>query len=228
MKILLLEDDVILNEIIEEFLLSLNYDVITAFDGNIAEELIYEESFDLLLFDVNIENMVDYWIAESYVTNNDIINCRFFWHNDIDNGRLHFIFYDLDYAWYNYTKNYYNFILDPNGMQIGFYSDTSFLRNIIKNKEFQKTFLERLNYNLRNTWKKENILKRINEIYNNLLPEMERNQKRWGLTINRWNESIENLKKYVNEREKYLLSTTKSQFNLSNSQMKEYFGDLYE
>ena len=28
MKILLLEDDVILNEIIEEFLLSLNYDVI--------------------------------------------------------------------------------------------------------------------------------------------------------------------------------------------------------
>ena len=47
MKILLLEDDVILNEIIEEFLLSLNYEVITAFDGNIAEELIYEESFDL-------------------------------------------------------------------------------------------------------------------------------------------------------------------------------------
>jgi DNA-binding response OmpR family regulator len=30
MKILLLEDDVILNEIIEEFLLSLNYEVITA------------------------------------------------------------------------------------------------------------------------------------------------------------------------------------------------------
>ena len=42
MKILLLEDDVILNEIIEEFLLSLNYEVITSFDGNISEELIYE------------------------------------------------------------------------------------------------------------------------------------------------------------------------------------------
>ena len=54
MKILLLEDDVILNEIIEEFLLSLEHEVISTFDGNIAEELIYEESFDLLLFDVNI------------------------------------------------------------------------------------------------------------------------------------------------------------------------------
>lgn len=60
MKILLLEDDVILNEIIEEFLLSLNYEVITAFDGNIAEELIYEESFDLLLFDVNIPNITGF------------------------------------------------------------------------------------------------------------------------------------------------------------------------
>ena len=39
MKILLLEDDVILNEIIEEFLLTLNYEVITAFDGNIAEAI---------------------------------------------------------------------------------------------------------------------------------------------------------------------------------------------
>ena len=54
MKILLLEDDVILNEIIEEFLLSLEHEVISTFDGNIAEELIYEENFDLLLFDVNI------------------------------------------------------------------------------------------------------------------------------------------------------------------------------
>ena len=70
MKILLLEDDVILNEIIEEFLLSLNYDVITAFDGNIAEELIYEESFDLLLFDVNIPNITGFELLKNIRQNN--------------------------------------------------------------------------------------------------------------------------------------------------------------
>ena len=70
MKILLLEDDVILNEIIEEFLLSLNYVVITAFDGNIAEELIYEESFDLLLFDVNIPNITGFELLKNIRQNN--------------------------------------------------------------------------------------------------------------------------------------------------------------
>lgn len=65
MKILLLEDDVILNEIIEEFLLSLNYEVISAFDGNKAEELIYEENFDLLLFDVNIPNITGFELLKN-------------------------------------------------------------------------------------------------------------------------------------------------------------------
>ena len=70
MKILLLEDDVILNEIIEEFLLTLNYEVITAFDGNKAEELIYEENFDLLLFDVNIPNITGFELLKNIRQNN--------------------------------------------------------------------------------------------------------------------------------------------------------------
>lgn len=57
MKILLLEDDFILNEIIEEFLLSLKYEVTVCFDGQDALEIIYEEQFDLFLFDVNVPNL---------------------------------------------------------------------------------------------------------------------------------------------------------------------------
>lgn len=57
MKILLLEDDLILNEIIEEFLQSLGYDVAIAYDGNKALELIYEQQFDLFLLDVNVPNI---------------------------------------------------------------------------------------------------------------------------------------------------------------------------
>lgn len=53
MKILLLEDDLILNEILEEHLLSQNYTVKTVFTGIEAQELVYSQKFDLLLFDVN-------------------------------------------------------------------------------------------------------------------------------------------------------------------------------
>ena len=57
MKILLLEDDTLLNEIIEEFLEELDYEVVSTFDGQEALETIYEESFDLLLLDVNVPSL---------------------------------------------------------------------------------------------------------------------------------------------------------------------------
>ncbi|MCM1370332.1 MAG: CotH kinase family protein [Clostridium sp.] len=186
------------------------------------------ENFNYIKEKINIENMADYWIAELFVTNNDIINCRFFSHKDVANGKLHFIFYDLDYAWYNYSKNYYNYILNPNGMQEGFNLDTSLLRNMMKNSEFKKIFLQRLSYNLNNTWKTENVLRKLDEIYNYILPEMERDGKRWGYSLSDWNNKIDKLKDYINKRTSYLLKHTKSQFGLSDTEMKEYFGDLWK
>ena len=53
-KILLLEDDVTLNETIEEFLQEHQFDVTAAYDGEEASDLIYEQSFDLFLLDVNV------------------------------------------------------------------------------------------------------------------------------------------------------------------------------
>ncbi len=57
MRILLIEDDIILSEIIEEYLQKLNHDVVCSFDGYEAESLCFDEKFDLLLIDVNIPNL---------------------------------------------------------------------------------------------------------------------------------------------------------------------------
>jgi len=53
-KILLLEDDVNLNETIEEFLQEEGFEVVCAYDGQSANEIMYENSFDLFLLDVNV------------------------------------------------------------------------------------------------------------------------------------------------------------------------------
>jgi len=57
MKILLLEDDIILNELVEEFLISLGHEIICEFDGMEALSTIDEDSFDLLLLDVGIPTL---------------------------------------------------------------------------------------------------------------------------------------------------------------------------
>lgn len=57
MKILLLEDDVILQEIIEEFLHEQGYEVESFFDGEKALDAITTSSYDMLLLDVNVPNI---------------------------------------------------------------------------------------------------------------------------------------------------------------------------
>ena len=54
MKILLLEDDLMLSEVIVEHLEEYGYKVTALYDGIAAEDLLFEEKFDLLLLDVNV------------------------------------------------------------------------------------------------------------------------------------------------------------------------------
>ena len=53
-KLLLLEDDMNLNETISDFLKDEDFEVISTYSGEEAQETIYENNFDLLLLDVNV------------------------------------------------------------------------------------------------------------------------------------------------------------------------------
>jgi len=53
-RILLLEDDANLNETVTEFLEEQGYEVISVYDGNEAQEKLYESRYDLLLLDINV------------------------------------------------------------------------------------------------------------------------------------------------------------------------------
>ncbi len=53
-KIFLLEDDMALHETVREYLEEEGYDVTGVFDGDAAEEALYESVFDLLILDVNV------------------------------------------------------------------------------------------------------------------------------------------------------------------------------
>lgn len=73
MKILLLEDDIILNELVEEFLVSLGYTVSCEYDGIEALDTIYANSFDILLLDVGIPSLNGFeLLAELRVNKNKL------------------------------------------------------------------------------------------------------------------------------------------------------------
>jgi len=57
MRIFLMEDDLLVNEIIEEHLIEQGHTIKIAFNGTKAEEILYSEVFDLLLLDVNVPDI---------------------------------------------------------------------------------------------------------------------------------------------------------------------------
>lgn len=71
MKILLMEDDIILNEIISEHLTENKHQVTSCFDGIDAQEKLYSQTFDLLLLDVNVPNLTGFEILKD-IRNKDI------------------------------------------------------------------------------------------------------------------------------------------------------------
>ena len=62
-----------------------------------------------------------------------------------------------------------------------------------------------------------------------LTPEIEKDRARWGYSVNGWKSSVQKLYDYVKDgaRDKNVLKDIKSYFNLSDAQMKEYFGNRW-
>ncbi len=190
-----------------------------------THDMTKKSNYEYVKGKVNINSLIDFWVGEIYTTNYDIINSRAFSHPDIDDGKLHFIYYDLDYSMFFPMNDYYTFMTNPEGMS-DFKVPTVFMTNMFKSKEFQSDFVERLSWNLKNIWNEKNILKQLDSIYKSLEPEMERNQKRWGMTLKDWNDSVDVIRDFVKKREGYLLKQTKSFFKLSSADMDKYFGEL--
>ena len=57
MKILLLEDDIMLNEAISLYLESIGHNIISTKDGNECLDILQKEVFDLLILDINVPNI---------------------------------------------------------------------------------------------------------------------------------------------------------------------------
>lgn len=190
---------------------------------NIANEANYRYIIERL----DIINFIDYWIAETYVTNNDIVNCRFFQSSQID-GKWRYIFYDLDFAWYNKNQNYYvTHLTNPRGIGNDGDFENDLLRALFKNSTFRNLWLERLSYHMKNTWNTKVVTDRINELYAVLQPEMRRNCSRWGISYDYWVQSVRELKTYASVRGSKILTQTKSFFGLSDARMKQLFGDMW-
>jgi DNA-binding response OmpR family regulator len=65
MKILLLEDDILLNEAIAQYLFSEGHNITPVRDGDVCLNVLQEQTFDLLILDINVPNIDGLSIVET-------------------------------------------------------------------------------------------------------------------------------------------------------------------
>ena len=189
-----------------------------------------KSNYEKIKNQVDIENLCDFWIAEMWSNNYDIINVRYFRNPNVDNGKWKYVFYDLDSAFYNYRAGQYGIAYYARAGGIWNYNSlpTTLLNNLMKNSDFRKTFLERLSYNLKNTWSSKNFSKKIDDVIKEISEdEIKRNLSRWDvISYSGWKSNVSNLKEFAKLRNKAIVEEAKSYFGLSSAEVKKYFGDV--
>jgi hypothetical protein len=206
---------------------SKKYKAMMSFINN--NSLSKQANYNKIKEQIDIENLCDFWIAEIWSNNYDIVNTRYFSNPKVDNGKWKFVFYDLDSGFYNYKEGQYGFNYYTRSAGIGYGNfSTALLRNLMKSSEFKKTFLERLSYNLKNTWSTKNFTAKVDEIVKEVgTNEIKRNLKRWNVcSYSEWQSHVTNLKDFAKKRNASIVKEAKSYFGLSNAEVKKYFGDV--
>lgn len=191
-----------------------------------SNSLSNSKNYEKIKEQIDIQSFSDFWIGEIYTANYDILNTRYFSNPLVDNGKWKYIFYDIDSGFFRTTQNTFNEYTNPSGMG-SWNFPTVLLRNMMKSSEFKSTFLERLSYNLNNTWAYKNVEKRIDEVIDEIgKDEFKKNAERWGNSYSHWEKSIKSMKTFAKNRNSYVVKYAKTYFNLSSSDVKKYFGDV--
>lgn len=191
-----------------------------------SNSLSNSKNYEKIKEQIDIQSFSDFWIGEIYTANYDILNTRYFSNPLVDNGKWKYIFYDIDSGFFRTTQNTFNEYTNSSGMGSWNFS-TVLLRNMMKSSEFKSTFLERLSYNLNNTWAYKNVEKRIDEVIDEIgKDEFKKNAERWGNSYSHWEKSIKSMKTFAKNRNSYVVKYAKTYFNLSSSDVKKYFGDV--
>ncbi len=199
-----------------------------------------KDNYDYICSKIDIINFADFWIAQMYCVNPDVHNVRYFCSPEIDGGKWKYIYYDMDHGFRLPNINYYpTYLCNPYGMTgwVNNTYDNALPRELFKNSEFRKLWLERLAYHLNNALSKEKLTASYEYIKGLYKDDIARDRDRWKNnydpiintypSMSLYKSQLKIIENFIARRQKIVLRQTKDYFSLSEQQMKEIFGDLW-
>ena len=196
-----------------------------------------EENYRYVCERMDVLNYIDLKIFQAYSGNIDLHNVRYYVSNDPESdGKWRWIFYDQDFAFRDLGSSV------ARTVEEGYtFISNSLFRNLLKNPEFKDLYLSRTAELFGSALSADTVLARINELYEEALPEMERHCERWSLSFDNWKYEVDTLRRIVSDsgsiegrsglsrggsRIAQVLENLKSTLSLTTAEFDKYFGSL--
>lgn len=159
---------------------------------------------------MDVQNFMDYQIAQIYFDNRDAGGNIRFWRPQTEDGRWRWILYDTDWGFglHNklaYKSNSLDFHTTPNGPSWPNPPWSTFiLRKLLENPSFRDAFVNRFADHLNTSFQPYRVETKIEDLYKQIQPEIPRHLDRWNLSHSRWEDQVELLHKFGRERSNYV------------------------
>jgi len=180
------------------------------------------ENFAYIESKMEVENFMDYEIAEIFFDNQDAGGNIRFWKSKAPDGKWRWILYDTDWGFglhdsKAYANNSLAFHTAPDGPAWPNPPWSTFiLRKLLENPEFKRAFINRFADQLNTDLASFQVEQQIDSFQRLYEPEMPRHLERWNLSSERWLKEIEKLRVFARQRPEYVRMHIMEQFDVGD------------
>ena len=180
-----------------------------------------EEYYRYIEENVDLESLADWLICEIYCGNSDIMNNVRYARTSENGGKWQHCFFDLDWT----------FLVHGNCLNYAMGRGFQYCKipvAVFRNPEFRAMFLEHLAAQLKGTFAEEHVLQRIDELCDLIRSEVSRERRRWGGSVQNWEQNVMDIKNYVTKpgRAQELINDACYYLGIGPEERAKYFSEF--
>lgn len=186
-----------------------------------SNDLTKDETIEELSTFMDIQDYINYNIAEVYSDNRDAGGNIRYWKETKEGAKWRWILFDLDLGLNNNRTDGYkhNTLRKFTSVNNEVWPDppwsTFIIRSLLSNKKLEEQYIVTFSDHLNTVYQVDTALRLLNKMAAVIEPEIEFHQKRWFSSKKNWEEHMENLRLFVRERPSYLRKFILEKFSLN-------------
>lgn len=172
---------------------------------------------------IDIDNYLDYNIAQVYFSNIDAGGNIRYWRERKKDAKWRWILYDTDFGFGLRKKNG---VEENTLIRFTEYSSEAWpfpswssliIRKLLENDSIKDRYIQKFTYHLNTTFKPDNVVNHISGISKSLNSEIPYHFRKWKRNPKSWKNSVDYIIDFAERRPRYLFSFLKTKFKLDTS-----------